>query len=500
MNFQKFDIENCGINVISKDLALRYNLIPYKMDESNIYLFVSSKLSKEIIEEIEFITSRNVRENFLDEISILNLIKFYYNKESLKKNITKLKSKKQIEKNNMNFIDINMKKDDSPAVFILNSIIKEAITKNASDIHIEPFKNSVLVRIRINGDLIKIEEFPIEIYENIIYRIKILASMDISIKNNPQDGKIRFKFNGEEFDLRISSLPIIYGEKFVIRILYKNNMKYSLENIGFENEDVKIIRKVLKANSGMILLTGPTGSGKTTTLYSMILEMDRDRKNIVTVENPIEYEIEKVNQVNINPNIGLTFSKSLRNILRQDPDVIMVGEIIDEEAAQIAITASLTGHLILSTMHCNDTSSSIIRLIDMNIPKYLVVDSVGLVISQRLVKKLCNNCKKAYMATKEEIKDLEIENEEILFSAVGCDKCNYTGYDGRVMVYELVLIQDSHKNIIMNYDDINELRKYSFNDKGNSLKEKLKKLVLKGETTYEQYIGNLKLNYMSKRG
>lgn len=232
----------------------------------------------------------------------------------------------------------------------------------------------------------------------------------------------------------------------------------------------------------------------------MILEMDRDRKNIVTVENPIEYEIEKVNQVNINPNIGLTFSKSLRNILRQDPDVIMVGEIIDEEAAQIAITASLTGHLILSTMHCNDTSSSIIRLIDMNIPKYLVVDSVGLVISQRLVKKLCNNCKKTYMATKEEIKDLEIENEEILFSAVGCDKCNYTGYDGRVMVYELVLIQDSHRNIIMNYDDINELRKYSFNDKGNSLKEKLKKLVLKGETTYEQYIGNLKLNYMSKRG
>ncbi len=314
----------------------------------------------------------------------------------------------------------------------------------------------------------------------------------------PQDGKMKFIYKDKELDLRVSSLPTIYGEKIVIRILYANSNLYSLDELGFLKQDKELIKKLLKSQNGMILLTGPTGSGKTTTLYAMVMSMDRERKNIVTVENPVEYEIEKANQVNINPNVGLDFTRSLSSILRQDPDVIMVGEIIDEKAAQIAITASLTGHLILSTMHCNDAPSSIIRLVDMKVPKYLVIDSLVLIISQRLVKTLCNNCKKIHTTTKEEMIDLNLDEPKNIFKADRCKYCNYTGYVGRKMVYEMVLLEDKHKQLIMNYEDINKLRKYTFNNKENSLSQKLKNLVLIGLTSYDEYIANLQLNCISK--
>ncbi|MGL4731010.1 MAG: GspE/PulE family protein, partial [Clostridium sp.] len=454
---ENIDIENSGIKFISKETALNYNIMPYKLDDKNIYLFVANFLNNEELEEIRFMSLREVKQNKLDKMLICELINYYYEKQDLKYNIKKLKTEKEpLNKNKLIRSDINYEKS-SPAVLILNSLIKEAIEKGASDIHIEPFKSSITVRIRVNGELRKIEEFPKEIYENILYRIKILSSMDISQKLRPQDGKIKFIEDEKEIDLRVSSLPTIYGEKIVIRLLYADKYKYNLNNIGFLEKDKQLIKKVLKSKNGMILLTGPTGSGKTTTLYSMIMSMERESKNIVTVENPIEYEMGHTNQVNINPNIGLNFSTSLRSILRQDPDVIMVGEMIDEETAQIAITASLTGHLILSTMHCNDAASSIIRLIDMNIPKYLVIDSLVLIISQRLVKNLCSYCKKKYITSKDEMSDLNIFEAKEIFRSCGCERCNYTGYSGRSMVYELVLIQEGHKSLIMGYDDINEL-------------------------------------------
>ncbi|GAA0125298.1 GspE/PulE family protein [Clostridium sp. CTA-19] len=494
---ENIDVEDSGMKVISKETALNYIMMPYKLDNDNIYLFVSNFLDEETVEEIEFVSLRNVKQNILDKKTILYLINRHYEKEKLKYNIKKLESEKHKEEDKSQILTAN-EEDKSPAVLILDAVIKEAIEKKASDIHIEPRKNTVGIRIRINGDLVKVEEFPLEIYENIIYRIKILSSLDISQKLKPQDGKMKFIYEDKELDLRVSSLPTIYGEKIVIRILYANSNLYSLDELEFLKQDKKLIKKLLKSQNGMILLTGPTGSGKTTTLYAMVMSMDRERKNIVTVENPVEYEIEKANQVNINPNVGLNFTRSLSSILRQDPDVIMVGEIIDEKAAQIAITASLTGHLILSTMHCNDAPSSIIRLIDMKVPKYLVIDSLVLIISQRLVKTLCDNCKKIHTTTKEEMIDLNLDEPKNIFKPDGCECCNYTGYVGRKMVYEMVLLEDKHKQLIMNYEDINELRKYTFNNKENSLSQKLKNLVLLGLTSYDEYIANLQLNCISK--
>lgn len=485
LDLKNINIDIDLINILPKEFALKYKLIPYKLEKDILYIASSKELHPSIIEELRFITFKNIKQSIADMEGILNLINYYYDKEKAQKTL------KMLKRNNV--IKLTSKEEDAPAVVILDSIIKEAINKKASDIHLEPFKNKVVVRIRINGDLIKIEEFPMEIYENITYRIKIISNMDISQKLLPQDGKISFTINHINYDLRVSSLPTINGEKFVIRILYKNNEIYNLNSLGFNEEDNKMLKKILKSSNGMILLTGPTGSGKTTTLYSMLLEINRDNNNVVTVENPVEYEVEKVNQVNINNNSGLTFSKSLRTILRQDPDIIMVGEIIDEETAHIAITSSLTGHLILSTLHCNDTASSIIRLVDMKIPKYLVVDSLVAVISQRLVRKICSNCKTAYNPTIEERKDLNLEKQDKLFKGIGCEKCNHTGYMERQMVYEMIVITEEHKRLIIKFNDVNELRKYSFNGDNKCLKEKLKALVIEGITTYEEYIANLQV-------
>lgn len=484
------DLKNINIDIdllkiLPKEFALKHKLIPYKLEKDTLYIASGKELNPSIIEELKFITLKNIRQTKADIEGIINFINYYYDKEKAHKTLKAIKRD--------NNIKITDKEEEAPAVVILNSIIKEAINKRASDIHLEPFKKAVIVRIRVNGDLIKIEEFPIEIYENITYRIKIISNMDISQKLLPQDGKISFTTNNINYDLRVASLPTVNGEKFVIRILYKNDEIYNLNSLGFSNEDNKMLKKILKSNNGMVLLTGPTGSGKTTTLYSMLLEINRDNKNVVTVENPVEYEVEKVNQVNINNISGLTFSRSLRTILRQDPDIIMVGEIIDEETAHIAITSSLTGHLILSTLHCNDTASSIIRLSDMKIPKYLVVDSLVAVISQRLVRKICNNCKTSYNPTIEEKEDLNLHDQSRLFKGKGCTKCNYTGYIDRQMVYEMIVITEEHKRLIINFNDVNELRKHSFNGDNKCLKEKLKALVVEGVTTYEEYIANLQV-------
>ncbi|MDU1349003.1 GspE/PulE family protein [Clostridium butanoliproducens] len=485
VDLKNMEIDIDLINILPKEFALKYKLIPYKLEKDILYIASGEELEPSVIEELKFITLKNIRQTKVNVESIVNFINYYYDKEKAHKTL------KMIKRNNI--IKLTDKEEEAPAVVILNSIIKEAISKKASDIHLEPFKKAVAVRIRVNGDLIKIEEFPMEIYENITYRIKIISNMDISQKLLPQDGKISFNANDMNYDLRVASLPTVNGEKFVIRILYKNDEIYNLNGLGFKDEDNKILKKILKSSNGMVLLTGPTGSGKTTTLYSMLLEINRDNKNVVTVENPVEYEVDKVNQVNINNSSGLTFSKSLRTILRQDPDIIMVGEIIDEETAHIAITSSLTGHLILSTLHCNDTASSIIRLVDMKIPKYLVVDSLVAVISQRLVRKICSNCKITYNPTIEEKEDLNLHDESKLFKGKGCSKCNYTGYIGRQMVYEMIIITEEHKRLIINFNDVNELRKYSFNENNKCLKEKLKALVVEGVTTYEEYIANLQV-------
>ena len=349
---------------------------------------------------------------------------------------------------------------NAPSVKLVDSIIKEAIPFRASDIHIEPYEKIVKVRYRIDGSLQERADFPIDSYPAICARIKILAGLNIAERRIPQDGRINLNINGTEYDFRVSSLPMVYGEKFVIRILDKTSFRFTRQELGFTPEENLIIDKILTHPHGIVLLTGPTGCGKSTTLYSFLKEKNTPKVNIITVEDPVEYTLNGVNQVQVNTKARLTFAAALRSILRQDPDVIMIGEIRDEETAEIAIRAAITGHLVFSTLHTNDAPGAVTRLVDMGVSAYLVKDALVGVISQRLVKRLCPVCKKRSKTTEEEMELLNISEPASIFRAAGCQFCNQTGYKGRAVVHEILYLDNNLKSKItadMKAEDIRKL-------------------------------------------
>ncbi|MCG4564209.1 GspE/PulE family protein [Anaerosalibacter bizertensis] len=342
---------------------------------------------------------------------------------------------------------------------LVDLVINEAIKMKASDIHIEPFSNEIRIRFRIDGDLMDIQNLPIEYLSSITTRIKIMGKMDIAEKRVPQDGSMEFYFEDRQIDLRISSLPTVHGEKIVIRILDRDSFILSKEELGLYSKNLESFEKILKQPYGIILVTGPTGSGKTTTLYSILKELNSIEKNIITIEDPVEYKLEGINQVQVNTKAGLTFANGLRSILRQDPDIIMVGEIRDSETAKIAVRSAITGHLVFSTLHTNDTVSSIVRLIDMGVKPYLVSSAIIGIISQRLVKKLCDKCKRPYYATDFEKSFLGSgEDELILYKPGKCASCN-NGFKGRIAVYEVLSIEEEIRELINKRASSDEIKK-----------------------------------------
>ena len=378
------------------------------------------------------------------------------------------------------------KEDDvinNPSVRLVDSIIKEAIPYRASDIHIEPFDKRVRVRYRIDGDLQERAEFPIESYHAICARLKIMAGMNIAEHRIPQDGRINMVVGGKEYDFRVSSLPTVFGEKFVIRILDKTSFHFTREDLGFSDEENLIIDKMLALPHGIILLTGPTGCGKSTTLYSFLKEINKETVNIVTVEDPVEYTMNGVNQTQVNTKANMTFAAALRSILRQDPDVIMIGEIRDEETAEIAVRAAITGHLVFSTLHTNDAPGAIVRLEDMGIKDYLVSDALGGVIAQRLVKRLCPACKKRSKTTAQEMELLRIDEPVPVFRPQGCQFCNNTGYKGRIAVHEIMYMNEQMRNAAARQDDLEHLRNLALENGMQTLFSSCKSLVLKGITS-----------------
>lgn len=376
------------------------------------------------------------------------------------------------------------------SVEMLDEIIKDAVKSNASDIHIEPFETYLKVRFRIDGHLCEYKRFPKEIFEALLLRIKVLASMDIAEKRIPKDGRIVEKIDNAIYDLRVSTLPGVYGEKAVIRILNRENVFLGKKELGLCDRDIKIINKILNNSKGILFVTGPTGSGKTTTLYTLIKEFNIDDKNVVTIEDPVEYMVEGINQVNVNIKAGLTFTTGLRAILRQDPDVILIGEIRDYETAEIAVRAAITGHLVLSTLHTYDCVSSIIRLIDMGIEPYLIAASVSGIISQRLVRKICPNCKEEYVASEYEKYIIGFNNSEkvILYKGRGCEKCNNTGYKGRTGVFEVLDITNKIRESIITCKSINTLRSLCIKKGMITLESSCKDMVLQGITTFDEYL------------
>lgn len=375
---------------------------------------------------------------------------------------------------------------NNPAVRLVDSIIKEAIPYRASDIHIEPFEKNVKVRYRIDGDLQNRAEFPIEAYSAICARLKIMSGLNIAERRLPQDGRINMNVGGKEYDFRVSTLPTVFGEKFVIRVLDKSSFHFTRVDLGFTDSENAIVDKMLARPYGIVLLTGPTGCGKSTTLYSFLKEINNPKVNIVTVEDPVEFTMNGINQTQVNAKANMTFATALRSILRQDPDIIMIGEIRDEETAEIAVRSAITGHMVFSTLHTNDAPGAILRLQDMGVDNYLVVDALVGVIAQRLVKRLCPVCKKKGRANAKEMELLGVDEPVTISRPKGCQFCNNTGYKGRIAVHEVMYMNDKMKNTVMHEKNLDAIRRVAIENGMTPLWNSCRELVLSGVTSLQE--------------
>lgn len=488
------DIDKSLVDKFSYDYMKRNKFVPVSMSEDKVLLIATSdiananKISAPFIEapyKLDFVLVTEKQINtYIDSI-----VAVIQTSEALV-DLNNAKDDEVLKKALVFETKINLNKEEdvinNPSVRLVDSIIKEAIPFRASDIHIEPFEKVIKVRYRIDGDLQNRADVPIESYGAICARLKIMSGMNIAERRVPQDGRINIAIADKEYDLRVSCLPTIHGEKFVIRILDKSAFSYSRSELGFTENENLIVDRILSHPYGIVLLTGPTGSGKTTTLYSFLKELNKSNVNIVTVEDPVEYTMVGINQTQVNVKANMTFANALRSILRQDPNIIMIGEIRDEETAQIAIRSAITGHLVLSTLHTNDAPSALVRLVDMGVPDYLVADALVGVIAQRLVKKLCPVCKKKVKATVEEMKILGSKGPIEIYKPQGCQYCNNTGYKGRIAVHEIMYVNENMKLILSKEKSVDKIRINAEQNGMVPLLSACKELVLKGQTSIQE--------------
>ncbi len=389
--------------------------------------------------------------------------------------------------------DIGHLKDlasEAPIIRLVNMIITRAIESRASDIHIEPFEDELKVRYRIDGVLHDIESTPKRLQPAIVSRIKIMAKLNIAERRLPQDGRIRLKVGEKEIDLRVSTIPVLYGESVVMRILHKEGIVIDLNLLGFEPRILNIFNQLIKKPNGIILVTGPTGSGKTTTLYGALDKINSPDKKIITVEDPVEYQLKGVNQIQVKPQIGLNFANTLRHIVRQDPDIIMIGEIRDLETAEIAIQSALTGHLVFSTLHTNDAPSAITRLLDMGVESFLLSSTIRGILAQRLVRVICPSCKEidSSSADKEELEIFGIDKDVLLYRGRGCERCANTGYYGRTGIFELLVVDDNIRKLILKSADSNQIREVARKNGMKTLLEDGAEKIRGGLTTLSEVL------------
>jgi type IV pilus assembly protein PilB len=485
------DIDFKVTKLVPERLARKYTLVPTGITGDKLEVAMSDPLNIFAQDDVRVASGYDVKPLIAKKSEIINVIDKLYSGEKVEKAAEefskehKLKIEKE-ESQHLEDTDINR----APIVKIVDLVLSDAIKSSSSDIHIEPFDKYIKIRYRIDGMLQEKKKLPIESLAPLSTRIKILSNLDIAEKRIPQDGRMKVKVGNEDIDLRVSTLPTIHGEKIVIRILRSNSAQIGKENLGMDKENIEKLEKLIKSPYGIILVTGPTGSGKSTTLYTVLSELNSNDRNIITIEDPVEYVLEGVNQVNVNVKAGLTFAKGLRSILRQDPDIVMIGEMRDSETAEISVRAAITGHLVLSTIHTNDASSSIVRLVDMEIEPYLVASALSGVIAQRLVRKVCPHCNEEYEASNYEKEILGVKNREYLKlkKGKGCPRCNWTGYLGRTGVYEIMEITQKHKELIMNGGSTEDLKNLSIENGMKTIRSSCEQLVLSGETTVEELI------------
>lgn len=487
------------VAIIPYLLAKESSYLPLCEEEDKVVVATSDPLNIDSLTEIRLLLKKEIELFFCPKGTLEAAIESIYqqDEEDLfsdhKSNNEQKKKEAEIEG-----YDLLEKATGNPVIRLLNAILTEAIRQKASDIHFEPLENSLLVRFRIDGVLQKRRSPPAEYTNQVLTRIKVMASLDIAETRLPQDGRIKLKMGQRQIDFRVSTLPVVHGERIVLRILDKGQIDFGLNYVGMDKNILKKIRELIHTPEGIVLVTGPTGSGKTTTLYSALSEIDSAKMNIMTIEDPVEYKLQKIAQIAVNPKINLTFATGLRHILRQDPDVVMIGEIRDHETAQIAIQSALTGHLVLSTLHTNDAPSALTRLADMGIEPYLLSSSVIGVLAQRLVRRICPDCKESYKLSEEEKEKLGLfEKKELsICRGKGCSSCFHTGYKGRVGIYELMPITSRIKKQVVKSPDADELRKIFLEEGGRDLRKSAVNLMLDGVTSIEEVFRVTKLNTM----
>lgn len=495
IDLNTIEFDKKSINLVNENLCRKYNLIPFGFTKDNkIKIAMADPLNIFAIDDVNISTGFEVDIYISLTKEISSFIEVSYSSVEVLRAAETL-TKETLEARNNSIEEIDDVKN-APVVKMVDFLFKNAVDMRASDIHIEPFENIIRIRYRIDGQLQEVNNLGIDSLASLVTRIKLLADLNIAEKRIPQDGKIITKIGNENVDLRVSILPVVNGEKIVIRILKKSNYNIGKEKLGLTEENMKKLDNITASPYGIVLVTGPTGSGKSTTLYTVLSEINSSDINIVTVEDPVEYTLNGINQVNVNNKSGLTFASGLRSILRQDPDVVMIGEIRDEETAQIAVKAAITGHLVMSTLHTNDAATSVSRLIDMGIEPYLVATSITGVIAQRLVRTICNNCKVSYEASEYEKRILsqDVNKSLKLYKGVGCGHCNNTGYLGRQGVYEIMEITREIRDAINNTRDSNVYKDLAIKNGMTTLGDECKRLVLEGKTTVNQLASITMLN------
>ena len=475
--------------------ARRYGMLPLHQEQGHVVVAVTNPLELQALDDFRLLLGSPVHPVLTTPASLIACLNQVYDRAATgttEEVMKDLSSEEDLDRlaNDLNEPrDLLDAGDEAPVIRLVNSLLFQAAKKRASDIHFESYQKGLMVRYRIDGVLYPVLSPPKRLQARIVARIKIMAGLNIAETRLPQDGRFGIRTAGKDVDLRVSVVPTSHGERVVLRLLEKDNRLLSLSEIGISACKLTVIRQLIQFNHGILLVTGPTGSGKTTTLYAALNQINEPDKNIITIEDPVEYQLQGINQMQINPKIDFTFANGLRSILRQDPDVIMVGEIRDVETAEIAIHASLTGHLVFSTLHTNDAAGAMTRLIDMGIEPFLVASSVVAIIAQRLVRLVCNNCRKAYVPTREELMKLGVAHGEDtgqLFRGIGCSHCNQTGYRGRTGIYEFLLVDDEIRRLIVSKADSNVIQQTAMKKGMTTLKLEGASKVLQGLTATEE--------------
>ncbi len=482
-------IDKATISTVTEAMAKKHVLIPISRDEKVLSIVMDDPLNFYAIDDVK--NSSGLEVNVVGistKKSIMAAIDRYFGGELAEKAFEDLR--KEYSSFNLEELSDISKSEvaNAPVVRLINSILQRAVKSNASDIHIEPMEDKLKIRYRIDGQLQEVMTSAMSVHPAIITRIKIMGQMDIAEKRIPQDGRVDTEVDGKPIDLRISILPTVHGEKVVIRILGGSAGALKRSELGLSETNNILYDKIASSPNGIILISGPTGSGKTTTLYSLLSEINQPNVNIITVEDPVEYRLDGINQVQVNAKAGLTFASGLRSILRQDPDIIMVGEIRDTETAEIAIRASITGHLVLSTIHTNDAPSSVTRLVDMGIEPFLVASSLVGVIAQRLVRNICPRCKTPYRPSHSEMLLLGMKEPDNLYRGEGCAFCNYSGYKGRSGIHEILIMTKEIRELVNRRATLDQLSQMAKRQGTETLRESCTRLVLEGTTTVEEML------------